>query len=127
MQFEQWKGFKEGEYQDKIDVRGFINLNYTPYEGDKSFLCGPTKRTQKVMEKVNKLLKKEMDKGGVLDIDTENVSGLLAYDAGYIDKNLDIIVGFQTDEPLKRELIRLAVSVWREALARLTAINCPIR
>ena len=102
MQFEQWKGFKEGEYQDKIDVRGFINLNYTPYEGDKSFLCGPTKRTQKVMEKVNKLLKKEMDKGGVLDIDTENVSGLLAYDAGYIDKNLDIIVGFQTDEPLKR-------------------------
>ena len=71
MKFEQWKGFKEGEYQDKIDVRGFINLNYTPYEGDKSFLAGPTERTKKVMEKVNKLLKKEMDKGGVLDVDTE--------------------------------------------------------
>lgn len=102
MKFEQWKGFKEGEYQDKIDVRDFINLNYTPYEGDKSFLAGPTERTKKVMEKVNALLKKEMDKGGVLDVDTEHVSGLLAYDAGYIDKDLDIIVGFQTDEPLKR-------------------------
>ncbi len=102
MKYEQWKGFKEGDYQNKIDVRDFINLNYTPYEGDKSFLAGPTKRTKKVMEKVNALLKKELDKGGVLDVDTEHVSGLLAYDAGYIDKDLDIIVGFQTDEPLKR-------------------------
>ena len=102
MKFQQWEGFKEGVYQDQIDVRDFINLNYTPYEGDKSFLAGPTARTKKVMEKVNKLLKKELDKGGVLDVDTERVSGLLAYEAGYIDKDLDIIVGFQTDEPLKR-------------------------
>ena len=102
MKFQQWEGFKEGVYQDQIDVRDFINLNYTPYKGDKSFLAGPTARTKKVMEKVNKLLKKELDKGGVLDVDTERVSGLLAYEAGYIDKDLDIIVGFQTDEPLKR-------------------------
>lgn len=102
MKYEQWKGFKEGDYQNKIDVRDFINLNYTPYEGDKSFLAGPTERTKKVMAKVNDLLKKELDKGGVLDVDTEHVSGLLAYEAGYIDKDLDIIVGFQTDEPLKR-------------------------
>ncbi|MDE7209404.1 MAG: formate acetyltransferase, partial [Clostridia bacterium] len=102
MKFEQWNGFKEGAWQEQIAVRDFINLNYTPYDGDKSFLAGPTERTKKVMEKVNKLLKKEMDKGGVLDVDTKHVSGLLAYDAGYIDKNLDIIVGFQTDEPLKR-------------------------
>ena len=102
MKFEQWNGFKEGAWQEQIAVRDFINLNYTPYDGDKSFLAGPTERTKKVMDKVNKLLKKEMDKGGVLDVDTKRVSGLLAYDAGYIDKNLDIIVGFQTDEPLKR-------------------------
>ena len=94
--------FKDGTYTQKIDVRNFIQTNYTPYEGDESFLSGPTARTQKLMEKVNALLKAESDKGGVLDVDTEHVSSLLSYPAGYIDRENEIIVGLQTDEPLKR-------------------------
>lgn len=96
------KEFKKGAYESRIDVRDFIQTNYTPYEGDDGFLCGPTKRTKKLMEKVNALLKEESDKGGVLDVDTERVSSLLTYPAGYIDKENEIIVGLQTDAPLKR-------------------------
>lgn len=99
---EAWRGFKNGIYQTQIDVRNFIQTNYTPYEGDSSFLAGPTERTKALMEKVNALLKEEQDKGGVLSIDTERVSTLTAYPAGYIDKDNEIIVGVQTDEPLKR-------------------------
>lgn len=97
-----WKGFKGGNYQNEIDVRDFIQNNYTPYDGDQSFLKGPTQRTQKIMDEVNALLKKERDNGGVLSIDTERVSTLTSYPAGYIDKDNEIIVGLQTDEPLKR-------------------------
>ncbi len=97
-----WRGFKSGIYQTQIDVRNFIQTNYTPYEGDSSFLAGPTERTKALMEKVNALLKAEQDKGGVLSVDTERVSTLTAYPAGYIDKDNEIIVGVQTDEPLKR-------------------------
>lgn len=96
------KEFAKGAYCDAIDVRDFIQTNYTPYEGDAAFLCGPTERTKKLMEKVNALLKAETDKGGVLDVDTERVSSLLTYPAGYIDKENEIIVGLQTDAPLKR-------------------------
>ncbi len=99
---QEWKGFKDGAYQSEINVADFIQNNYTPYEGNKDFLCGPTERTTKIMEKVNALLKEEQDKGGVLDIDTERVSLLLSYPAGYIDKDNEIIVGLQTDAPLKR-------------------------
>lgn len=99
---EAWRGFKNGIYQTQIDVRNFIQTNYTPYEGDSSFLAGPTERTKALMKKVNSLLKEEQDKGGVLSIDTERVSTLTAYPAGYIDKDNEIIVGVQTDEPLKR-------------------------
>ena len=99
---EAWRGFKNGIYQTQIDVRNFIQTNYTPYEGDFSFLAGPTERTNALMKKVNALLKEEQDKGGVLSIDTERVSTLTAYPAGYIDKDNEIIVGVQTDEPLKR-------------------------
>lgn len=99
---EAWKGFKNGIYQTQIDVRNFIQTNYTPYEGDSAFLAGPTERTKALMKKVNALLKEEQDKGGVLSIDTERVSTLTAYPAGYIDKDNEIIVGVQTDEPLKR-------------------------
>ena len=99
---EAWRGFKNGIYQTQIDVRNFIQTNYTPYEGDSAFLAGPTERTKALMKKVNALLKEEQDKGGVLSIDTERVSTLTAYPAGYIDKNNEIIVGVQTDEPLKR-------------------------
>ncbi len=99
---EAWRGFKNGIYQTQIDVRNFIQTNYTPYEGDFSFLAGPTERTKALMKKVNALLKEEQNKGGVLSIDTERVSTLTAYPAGYIDKDNEIIVGVQTDEPLKR-------------------------
>lgn len=99
---EAWRGFKNGIYQTQIDVRNFIQTNYTPYEGDSSFLAGATERTKALMKKVNALLKEEQDKGGVLSIDTERVSTLTAYPAGYIDKDNEIIVGVQTDEPLKR-------------------------
>ncbi|MBR2957774.1 MAG: formate C-acetyltransferase [Clostridia bacterium] len=100
--FEQWNGFKGGKWQDEINVRDFIQLNYTPYEGDESFLAGPTDRTKKVYEKFDALLKEEQAKGGVLDIDTVTVSSLTAYIPGYLDRENEIIVGLQTDEPLRR-------------------------
>ena len=76
---QQWNGFKAGDWQNKINVRDFIQRNYTPYEGDESFLAGPTARTKGLVEKLNALLKEERAKGGVLDVDTENVSSLLSY------------------------------------------------
>lgn len=97
-----WEGFVSGSYEREVNVRNFIQRNYAPYTGDGSFLKGPTARTAKLMEKVNALLKEEQDKGGVLDVDTERVSSLLSYPAGYIDRENEIIVGLQTDEPLKR-------------------------
>ncbi len=99
---EQWIGFKGGKYETEINVADFIQQNYTPYEGDASFLSGATKRTNALMEKVNALLAEERAKGGVLDIDTEKVSSLLTFAPGYIDKENEIIVGLQTDKPLKR-------------------------
>ena len=105
MDFKQWTGFdKSGEWTKEIDVRGFIQKNYTPYEGDDSFLEGTTERTQKLWDKVLKLYEKERKKG-VLDVDTKTPSAVNAYDAGYIDKNLEQIVGLQTDAPLKRAIM----------------------
>ncbi len=98
---EAWKGFKKGKWNNKIDVSNFIKSNYKPYEGDESFLEGPTEKTTKLWNKISKLIKKEMDKGGVLDADTKIVSNITSHDAGYIDKDLEIIVGLQTDKPLK--------------------------
>ena len=98
---EEWQGFRKGKWCDKIDVRDFIVKNYTPYEGDASFLQGPTERTKKISAKLNALLAEEAKKG-VLDVDTENVASILSYAPGYVDKELDIIVGLQTDAPLKR-------------------------
>ena len=99
---EQWKGFCPGAWQQTVDVRDFIQKNYTPYEGDGGFLAGPTQRTGRLMEKVNALLKAEREKGGVLDVDAETVSSLLSYAPGYIDRENELIVGLQTDAPLKR-------------------------
>ncbi len=99
--FPQWKGFKKGNWCSEIDVRQFIQLNYTPYEGDDSFLVGPTDATNKLWAKVMELTKKELANGGVLDMDTR-VSDIDIFDAGYIDKDLEKIVGVQTDEPFKR-------------------------
>ena len=97
-----WEGFKGGRWQEHIDVRDFIQRNYTPYTGDESFLAPPTTRTEKVLAKFEVLLAEELKKGGVLDIDTETVSSLTHYKPGYIDKENEIIVGLQTDAPLKR-------------------------
>ena len=106
MDFEQWKGFKKGDWKDEINVRDFIQHNYTPYEGDSSFLTEPTEKTKKLWNEVLELYKKEHDsKGGVLDIDTKTPSTITAHAAGYIDKDLEDIVGLQTDAPLKRSIM----------------------
>lgn len=106
MEFEQWNKFKSGDWQHEINVRDFIQNNYTPYEGDSSFLKGTTEKTKKLWDKVLELYKKEKEsKGGVLDIDTKTVSTVAAHDAGYIDKDLEEIVGLQTDAPLKRAIM----------------------
>lgn len=99
---EQWQGFKGSKWQDKVDVRDFIQNNYKPYDGDESFLEGPTESTNTLWEKLQKLQKEERAKGGVLDMETEVVSSLTAYGPGYLDKDLEKVVGLQTDKPLKR-------------------------
>ena len=103
--FEQWKGFEQGKWCDDIDTRDFIQKNYTPYDGDESFLAGPTEATNKLWGRLQELQKEERAKGGVLDMDTHIVTGINAHKPGYIDesmKDLEKIVGLQTDKPLKR-------------------------
>lgn len=99
---EQWQGFKGSKWQDEVDVRDFIQNNYKPYNGDESFLEGPIESTNTLWEKLQKLQKEERAKGGVLDMETEVVSSLTAYGPGYLDKDLEKVVGLQTDKPLKR-------------------------
>ena len=106
MEFSEWTGFKPGKWQNEIDVRNFIQKNYTPYTGDSSFLKGPTTKTKKLWEEVLDLYDKEKNSpGGVLDIDTKTISGIDAYAPGYIDKKLEEIVGLQTSFPLKRAIM----------------------
>ena len=100
-----WNEFKKGSWTKEIDVRNFIQTNYTPYEGDSSFLAKATEDTKKLSDEVADLFKAEIDNGGVLDVDTETISGIDAYKAGYIDKDLEKIVGLQTDAPLKRAIM----------------------
>ena len=100
--FEQWNGFAAGDWQKEINVRDFIQKNVTPYEGTDEFLETKTERTERLMERLNSLLKLEQDFGGVLDIDTQSVSSLTAYKPGYLDKAEELIVGLQTNRPLKR-------------------------
>ena len=103
--FTQWNGFKGKTWKSEINVRDFIQNNYTAYEGDASFLAGATEATTKLWEEVSELFKKERANGGVLDVDTETISAIDAYNPGYIDKALEKIVGVQTDAPLKRAVI----------------------
>jgi len=98
---EQWSNFNDGNWADKIDVRNFIQVNYIPYEGNEEFLSEPTVRTKNLFKKSSELMEIELEKG-VLDVDTEHISGIDNFDAGYLDKENEIIVGFQTDAPLKR-------------------------
>ena len=103
--FEQWEGFKGRDWRNSVDVRSFIQDNYTEYDGDEAFLADPTEATDKLWGKLQELQKEERAKGGVLDMETEVVSGLTAYGPGYISeemKDLEAVVGLQTDKPLKR-------------------------
>lgn len=97
--------FKSGVWTSEINVRDFIVKNYTPYDGDESFLAGPTKNTIKLWEMLSEQMKIERERGGVYDIDEKTISTITAHGAGYIDKNLETIVGLQTDEPLKRAIM----------------------
>lgn len=102
MEHKNWNGFKKGVWQDEINVRDFIQQNYTEYKGDSSFLAGATPRTEALMKKLQSLFTLERQYGGVLDIDTATVSSLTSYAPGYIDKENELIVGLQTNRPLKR-------------------------
>ena len=116
---EAWKGFVDGAWQNEINVRDFIQLNYTPYYGGPNFLAGPTKDTISLWDEIKELKKKEIENGGVLDMDTEIVSTITSHEAGYINKKKEKIVGLQTDKPLKRPLhtyggIRMSVKACRD-------------
>jgi len=102
MNFKQWEGFTEGAWKETINVKEFIHSNYTAYEGDASFLCEATQRTKELYAKLEDLFQQEREKGGVLDIDVDTVSSLTNYKPGYLDKEKELIVGYQTDAPLKR-------------------------
>lgn len=102
MTHKNWEGFTGGAWQEEIDVRDFIQRNYCEYKGDDSFLCTATKRTKELMKRVNTLFEVEKQFGGVLDVDTETISTVTAYAPGYIEKDSEIIVGMQTNRPLKR-------------------------
>ena len=103
--FEQWRGFEGGTWESSINVRSFIKHNYTPYDGDESFLMGPTKDTLDLWDQVMELTRQEREAGGVLDMDTKVISTITSHAAAYLDKNKEKIVGFQTDKPFKRALM----------------------
>lgn len=117
---EEWEGFRPGRWSStSVNVRDFIQKNFTPYDGDDSFLTGPTEATEKLWEQVMNLTEKEREAGGVLDMDTKIVSTITSHGAGYLNKELEQIVGFQTDKPFKRSLqpfggIRMAVNACKE-------------
>ena len=117
--FAEWEGFTPGRWTESVNVRDFIHLNYTRYYGDDAFLAPATEATKKLWEMVTELSKKEREAGGVLDMDTKVVSTLTSHGPGYLDKDLEKIVGFQTDKPFKRSLqpfggIRMAQNACRE-------------
>ena len=107
IEMKEWDGFEGRLWKEEINVRQFIQDNYTPYDGDESFLADPTDATNKLWDALQKLQKEERAKGGVLDMETEVVTGITAYGPGYIDeslKDLEQIVGLQTDKPLKESI-----------------------
>ena len=104
-QAEAWKDFNDGDWKNEINVRDFIQKNYTPYEGDESFLSGPTEATNKLWAKVMEGIKVENATHAPLDFDTSIISTITSHDAGYIEKDLETIVGLQTDAPLKRAIM----------------------
>ena len=120
----EWRGFKGNMWQSEVNLRDFIQNNYTCYDGDESFLAEPTQATNTLWGMLKELQKEERAKGGVLDMETEIVSGLTAYGAAYIGegtKELEKVVGLQTDKPLKRA--HMVVSRWRSRLVQHMAIS----
>jgi formate C-acetyltransferase len=101
---EQWNGFTKGAWSKEVNVRDFILKNFTPFEGDDSFLAGPTEATNKLWEQVMELTKQERENGGVLDMDTETVSTITSHGPGYLNEDLEKIVGVQTDKPFNRSM-----------------------
>ena len=97
----EWKSFVEGSWMEEIDVRNFIQKNYNTYEGNEEFLANATEKTKNLFKKASELMEEELNRG-VLDVDTRNISGIDNFEPGYLDKDNEIIVGFQTDAPLKR-------------------------
>ena len=119
--FEQWNGFEGNLWKEEVNVRDFIQKNYKPYDGDESFLAGPTEATDKLWGILQGLQKEERAKGGVLDMDTDIVSGITAHNPGYIseeDKDLEAVVGLQTDKPLREHLCHTAVLRWLSRLVQ---------
>lgn len=119
MKYEQWSGFNYGIWKREINVRDFIQKNYSPYDGSDEFLAGPTQATKDLWEQVMELTKKEREAGGVLDMDTKIISTITSHGPGYLDKEKETIVGFQTDKPFKRALqpnggIRMAMKACSE-------------
>ena len=115
----EWNTFTPGVWQHEINVRDFIQKNYTPYDGDDAFLEGPTKNTEALWNQVMELSAKEREAGGVLDMDTKIISTITSHGPGYLDKDKETIVGFQTDKPFKRALqpyggIRMAVKACQD-------------
>ena len=103
--YDGWKGFESGTWTKEINVRSFIKHNFTPYDGDEKFLVGPTKSTLDLWDQVMDLTKQEREAGGVLDMDTKVISTITSHGPGYLNKDLEKIVGLQTDKPLKRALM----------------------
>ena len=124
----EWRGFKGTKWTEEVNLRDFIQNNYTAYEGDESFLAEPTEATNTLWGRLQELQKEERAKGGVLDMETEIVSSMTAYGPGYIDeskKELEKVVGLQTDKPLKRAFMPFGgtASRWLSRLAQLTATS----
>ena len=123
-----WRGFQRGPWESRIDVRDFIQRNFQPYQGDQSFLAPATQRTEQLWDRLKGLLDEERKAGGVLDADTKTVGQIASHSPGYIDKELEQIVGVQTDAPLKRAMmpyggLRVRRTRWRPMDGRWTPIR----
>lgn len=105
MKYAQWEGFRDGVWSKEVNVRDFIQKNYTPYDGNESFLAPISDKTKKVWDRVKDLMAQEREKGGVLDADTSIASTIISHQAGYVDKDNEVIVGLQTDKPFKRAMM----------------------
>lgn len=118
-----WQGFSKGEWQDNVNVRDFIQKNYTPYEGDESFLAGATKATSALWDSVMEGIKQENRTHAPVDFDTNVAATITSHDAGYINKGLEKIVGLQTDAPLKRALIPFGGIKMVEGSCKVLTVN----